>query len=60
MEVKMAFNWFKRKDPMCGMREEKGKGTEKDGNWFCSEKCVKEFVKNNSTKHKGSSCCCGH
>jgi len=56
----MAFNWFKRKDPMCGMREEKGKGTEKDGNWFCSEKCVKEFVKNNSTKHKGSSCCCGH
>ncbi len=53
----MAF--FKRKDPVCGMKEEKGKGIEKNNKWFCSVKCVKEYEKNNVSKQKGGSCC-GH
>ena len=37
---------LKRKDPVCGMKEEAGKGTEKYGKWFCNTcntNCVKEY-----------------
>jgi len=56
----MVFGLFKRKDPICGMKEEKGKGIEKGGKWFCSAKCVKEFDKRNkSNKAAEKGCCCG-
>jgi len=50
----MVFGLFKRKDPVCGMKEEKGKGTEKNGKWFCSEHCVNKYLGKPST---GKSCC---
>ena len=55
----MVFGLFKRKDPICGMKEEKGKGTEKDGKWFCSKKCVGEYKKSieKSEKESKGSCC---
>ena len=46
---------FKKKDPVCGMKQEKGKGIEKEGKWFCSQNCVKEYEKNEQ-KHTGSCC----
>ncbi len=57
----MVFGLFKRKDPICGMKEEKGKGIEKHGKWFCAENCVNEYekaVKKSEKKaKKGGSCC---
>ena len=44
-EVNTMFGLGRRKDPICGMKEEKGKGSDKDGKWFCSEGCVKEYEK---------------
>lgn len=43
----MVFGLFKRKDPVCGMKEEKGKGLEHEGNWFCSKHCLDDFTKKN-------------
>lgn len=46
---------FKRKDPICGMKEEKNKGFEKSGSWFCSKNCLDKYEKGMKTpKH---SCC---
>ena len=58
---KMVFGLFKRKDPVCGMKEEKGKGIEKHDKWFCSAKCVKEYEKESKKQAKSekSCCCCG-
>ena len=53
----MAFGLFKKTDPVCGMKEEKGKGIEKDGNWFCSASCLKQYEKGHKTKGDGSGCC---
>lgn len=56
----MVFGLFKRKDPICGMKEEQGKGIEKQGKWFCSDKCVKKFetaVKKSEKESKGGCCC---
>ena len=50
----MVFGLFKRKDPICGMKEEKGKGIEKNDKWFCSENCAK---KDTSEKSMQKSCC---
>ena len=50
----MVFGLFKRKDPICGMKEEKGKGISDKNNWFCSEQCKKDFYK----KKPKESCCC--
>ncbi len=30
------------RDPICGKGQEEGKGIEKNGRWYCSERCVKE------------------
>jgi YHS domain-containing protein len=52
--------FFKKKDPICGMKEEKGKGISKHGKWFCSENCVSEYekaVKKNEKESKGGCCC---
>jgi len=57
----MVFGMFKKKDPICGMKEEKGNGIIKDGNWFCSENCQKEYLKktadHNKETKKVQSCC---
>lgn len=54
------FGLFKRKDPICGMKEEKGKGLEFDAKWFCSENCKKQYETNPKaeTEHKHGGCCC--
>lgn len=54
----MVFNLFKKKDPICGMKQEKGKGTEKYGNWFCSVACEKKFAEQKSTQKKQKGSCC--
>ena len=57
---RMVFGLFKKKDPICGMKQEKGKGTEKHGKWFCSDNCLKKYedaVKDSEKETK--SCCCG-
>ncbi|MBI4739205.1 YHS domain-containing protein [Candidatus Woesearchaeota archaeon] len=52
------FSIFKKRDPVCGMKEEKGEGITKDGNWFCSAKCVQEFEKGStSQRNKHHGCC---
>lgn len=51
------FGLFKRKDPVCGMKEEKGKGIEHNGKWFCSHQCVKDFEKFSKRKSGKSGCC---
>lgn len=57
------FGLFKKKDPICGMKEEKGKGIPdaESGNWFCSENCKNQFHKNlkmvEKSKGHGGSCC---
>jgi len=45
MEVLMMISLFRKKDPVCGMRQEKGKGfiDENTKNWFCSNSCKDEF-----------------
>ena len=59
----MLFGLFKKKDPICGMKEEKGKGlVDETGNWFCSQNCKDEFgkkVKEHESKmqKQGGSCC---
>jgi len=53
----MVFNnIFKKKDPVCGMKQEKGKGIKHNGNWFCSESCKVEYA----NKMKKKSGCCGN
>lgn len=56
------FGLFKRKDPVCGMKEEKGRGKEKNGKWFCSDDCAEkygEMLKKNEDGHAkhGRGCC---
>jgi len=52
------FGLFKRKDPICGMKEEKGKGIEKHGKWFCGQNCVNEYNKGIKNQDKKSHSCC--
>lgn len=54
----MVFGLFARKDPVCGMKREKGKGMEKHGQWFCSPNCVKEFEKNERSSTAAKNSCC--
>jgi YHS domain-containing protein len=54
----MLFGLFKQKDPICGMKEEKGKGINKDGEWFCTQSCAKKFEELKKSKKKGG--CYGH
>jgi len=58
----MVFGMFKKKDPFCGMKEEKGKGiNDKSGNWFCSDDCKKGYLnkinQHNKDTKKVKSCC---
>jgi len=56
----MAFlGLIKKTDPVCGMKQEQGKGMDKNGKWFCSENCLKvhEKAKHKSEKAAKGSCC---
>lgn len=56
----MVFGLFKKTDPVCGMKEEKGKGITKHGQWFCNESCLKKYdavEEKDEKKHEGSCCC---
>lgn len=60
----MVFGLFRKTDPVCGMKESKGKGLvdEKSGQWFCSPNCRQEFSKQTKSNEKrmnkkGGSCC---
>ena len=46
--------WFKKKDPVCGMKEEKGRGMHEENNWFCSKECLKKYK---LKKPKTEDCC---
>ena len=48
-------NLFKKKC-ICGMKEESGKGIEREGRWFCCESCLIEYK--NGEKKQGGCCCC--
>ena len=52
------FSLFKKKDPICGMKEEKGKGISKHGEWFCNKNCLDEYEKQTKKHTKGGSSCC--
>ncbi|NOZ81345.1 MAG: hypothetical protein GXP63_06770 [DPANN group archaeon] len=54
----MLFGMFRKTDPICGMKEEKGKGIHKDGNWFCNQTCIEEFEKTKRKTAKHGGCCC--
>ena len=56
-ETKML--WFKKTDPICGMKQEKGKGMEKGGNWFCSNSCLNKHEKQLKGQKKSPGGCCG-
>ena len=44
---------FKRKDPICGMKEGKGQGIISNGVWFCSDSCLKQYkTKSKNSVHK--------
>ncbi len=58
-EVEAMFNLFKKKDPICGMKQEKGKGFEQNGMWFCSKNCMNEYEKQNKNPTAHKSGCCG-
>ena len=51
------FDLFKKKDPVCCMKEKKGEGINQENNWFCSEPCLEKYkkqIKNaKRTGHKG-------
>ena len=49
--------WFKKKDPICGMKQKKGTGIEKHGQWFCSSNCLNAFEK--GLKKSSKKGCCG-
>jgi len=57
------FNLFKKKDPICGMKQEKGKGIidKNTGNWFCSKACYTQFKEQvkqqEKSVHNKPSCC---
>ena len=55
----MVFGLFRRKDPVCGMKEEKGKGITKHSKWFCSDGCLKEYEKGNKTNSSSKEGKCG-
>jgi len=54
--IRMVFGLFKKKDPVCGMKQEKDKGIEKHNEWFCSQNCLKQFE--DKLKKPKKSCCC--
>ena len=55
-------NILKKKDPICGMRQEKNKGfiDKSTSTWLCSEACKKEFEKRKekAIKSVGKASCC--
>ena len=53
------FGLFKKKDAICGMKEENDKGIAKNGEWFCSKDCLSKYEKQLPKKdsHQGHSCC---
>ena len=52
----MAFSLFKKTDPVCGMKQEKGKGIEKYGKWFCNNSCLEVYEKK-IKKSNRKDCC---
>ena len=51
------FDFVKRKDLICGMIEEKGKGLIEHNKWFCSKECLKQYEQN--SKNDQNKSCCG-
>jgi YHS domain-containing protein len=49
---------FKKKDPVCGMKEIRKEGITKHNKWFCSNTCLTQFenARKKDTKTRG---CCG-
>ncbi|MEW6295239.1 MAG: hypothetical protein AB1467_02990 [Candidatus Diapherotrites archaeon] len=51
------FGFSKKKDPVCGMTQEKGKGIEKQGKWFCSQACLEKYGAGTKESGQSGSCC---
>jgi len=51
----MVFDFLKKTDPICGMKEKNGRGLNKDGKWFCNNSCLKKYE--SEEHHKKGSCC---
>lgn len=49
---------FRKKDPICGMKENKNSGISKHGEWFCSAECLKKYEKENTEKKAKKHGCC--
>ncbi len=39
----MIWNKNLTRDPICGMKQTPRIGIEKEGKWFCSDRCMKEM-----------------
>jgi len=53
------FSFFKKKDPICGMKKEEGKGFEKYNEWFCSKNCLEQYENDRKQALKQKPSCCG-
>lgn len=49
--------WLKKKCPMCNMKEEKGKGINENGKWFCNKEHLNQYQKGLKKDDKKHSCC---
>lgn len=49
--------WFKKKDPICGMKQKRNNGIEESGQWFCSQNCLGEYKTLLKKQSKKRSCC---
>jgi len=47
---------FKKKDPMCGMKQNEG-GIKKYDQWFCSNTCLIKYEKAIKKMESKRSCC---
>lgn len=56
----MAFGFFKKHCPVCGMDVDKEKAIKRFGEYFCSEEHAEEYrqkMAKEQSKQRGGSCC---
>lgn len=60
------FGLFKKQCPVCKMKVDKKDAMERNGEYFCSEKCAEEYGKkqehgaHNEVRDDSRGCCGGH
>lgn len=43
LQKNMISNTPLTRDPICGREQESGKGVQKEGRWYCSDRCLREY-----------------